>query len=122
MLFSRALGFALSPGGVCIERKHLLHVLEHVVEQAAAEGALLELSLVPVHGLLVGLEVAVKVCLLMGLGAGLGVGMVVVMVTGRLKVFEYVVEVEVEGLEVLVEVVAPSHATGTAATSSVAPS
>lgn len=52
----------------------LLHVVKHVIKQSIPEASLLKLSSVPVHGLLVGLEGAVKMSLLMGLVLRVSVG------------------------------------------------
>lgn len=116
MLLGRTLEPVLSPGVVSAEREHLLQVLEHVVKDSAAETPLLKVPPVSVHGLLVGLEVAVKVSLLVALILGVEVVLVPLLVLAKVvKVFEDVVEVE--GLVVLSEVVlAPSSAS----TSSVA--
>lgn len=125
LLFTRGtLEPAPAPGTMGIEREHLLQILEHIVEDSSCSTKvlLLELSLVPVGGLLVGLEVSVKVSLLVGLGMGIclgmGVGMgirvgvvvvvavmvvvIVMWLSELVKVFEKVVKVE--RLEVLVEV------------------
>lgn len=114
VLLSRALESALSPGAVRVKGEHLLQVLEHIIKESSAEGPLLKLSLLSVHSLPMGLEVAVKVSLLVGLIMGVVVGVEVVLVllllllTKMVKVFEDVIKVEVEGLEVLVEVVLAS--------------
>lgn len=103
VLLPRALKSAVSPGTVRIEGEHLLQVLEHVIEQSSPEGPLLKLSPLPVHGLPVSLEVAVRVSLLVGFTVGVEVVLVSLLLTKRVKVFEEVIKVE--GLEVLVEVV-----------------
>lgn len=110
MLLGRTLEPVLSPGALRVEREHLLQVLEHVVKESAAETPLLKVPPVSVHGLLVGLEVAVKVSLLVALILGVEVVLVPLLVLAKVvKVFEDVVEVE--GLVVLSEVVrAPSSA------------
>lgn len=98
VLLRRALEPAL--GSVRVEREHLFQVLEHVVEESTAEALPVELSPVPVHGLLVGLEVTVKVSLLVSLILGVKAVLVVLLVA---KVFENVIKVK--GLEVLSEVI-----------------
>lgn len=119
MLLSRAVESALSPGTVSVKGEHPLQVLKHVIKESSAKAPLLKLPLLSVHSLLMGLEVAVKVSLLVGLilGVGMRMGMSVSMsmslgvkvvlvsvwLTKVVKVFEDVIEVE--GLEVLVEVV-----------------
>lgn len=110
VLLGRTLEPVLSPGAVRVEREHLLQVLEHVVKESVAETPLLKLPPVSVHGLLVGLEVAVKVSLLVALILGVEVVLVPLLVLAKVvKVFEDVVEVE--GLVVMSEVVrAPSFA------------
>lgn len=112
MLLSRALEFVLSPGAVRVKGEHLLQVLEHIIKESSAKGLLLKPSL-SVHSLPMGLEVAVKVPLLVGLIlgvvlVGVKVLLVLLLLTKMVKVFEDVVEVEVEGLEVVVEVVVAS--------------
>lgn len=101
MLLGRALKPALSPGGVPVKGEHLLQVLEHVVEKS--ESGVLEDAALLVHGLSVGLEVAVEVSLLVRLVVGVEV-VLVSLLAERVEVFEDVVEVE--GLVVLLEVVA----------------
>lgn len=73
-----------------VKREHLLHVLKHVIKEFSTKGAL-EVSLVPVLGLLMGLEVAVEGPLVMG----------VLVMTEQVRVSEQVIKVEVK---VLVEV------------------
>lgn len=63
----------------------------------------MELPPVPIHGLLVGLEVAVKVPLLVGLILGVKVVVVALLVTEMVEVFENVIKVK--GLEVFFEVI-----------------
>lgn len=101
MLLGRALKPAPSAGSLRVKGEHLLQVLEHVVKESLAEAPLLKASPVAVHGVPVSLEVVVEVSLLVGLTLGVEV----VVLTERVHVFEDVVEVEVEGLEVLPEVV-----------------
>lgn len=74
-----------------VERKHLFQVLKHVVKKSATKATLMELPPVSVHGLLVGLEVAVKVSLLVGLILGVKVVLVPLLVV---KVFEDVIKVK----------------------------
>lgn len=105
MLLSRAVESALSPGTVRVKGEHLLQVLEHVIEKSSAKAPLLKLPPLPVHSLPMGLEVAVEVSLLVGLVLGVKVVLVSLLLTKMVKVFEDVIKVEVEGLEVLVEVV-----------------
>lgn len=100
VLLGRALKRALSPGSVRVKGEHLLQVLKHVVKEPLAEAPLLKASPVAVHGVPVGLEVAVEVSLLVGLALGVEV---MLMLIERVGLFEEVVEVE--GLEVLPEVV-----------------
>lgn len=111
VLLRRALEPAL--GSVRVEREHLFQVLEHVVKESPTEALAMDLSPVPVHGLLVGLEVAVKVPLLVGLMLGVKVVLVVllVVVVVLAEVFENVIKVK--GLEVLSEVIVASVATTT---------
>lgn len=113
VLLSRALESAVSPGTVCVEGEHLLQVLKHVIKDSSTEAALLKLSPLSVHSLPMGLEVAVKVPLLVGVTLGMGVKVVLVslLLTKGLVVFEDVIEVEVEGLVVLVEVVVAASST-----------
>lgn len=107
MLLPRALESTVSPGAVRVKGEHLLQVLKHVIKESSAEAPLLKLSLLSVHGLPVGLEVAVEVSLLVVLVAlVLGVEVVLVLVTKSVKIFENVIKVE--GLVVLVEVVVAS--------------
>lgn len=73
-----------------VKREHLLHVLKHVIKECSTKGAP-EVSLVPVLGLLVGLEVAVEGPLVMG----------VLVMTEQVRVSEQIIKVEVK---VLVEV------------------
>lgn len=116
VLLGRAPEPRLAPGAVCVEGEHLLQVLKHVVkEAAAAEAALLKVPLVSVHGLLVGLEVAVKVSLVAALVVGVEV-VLVPLLPKVVGVFEEVVKVE--RLIVLSEVVM-SSSSATAATSAV---
>lgn len=117
VLLRRALEPAL--GSVRVEREHLFQVLEHVVKESPTEALTMDLSPVPVHGLLVGLEVAVKVPLLVGLILGVKVVLVVllVVVVVLAKVFENVIKVK--GLEVLSEVIVASVATTTSSSSPV---
>lgn len=105
MLLPRALESALSSGTVRIKGEHLFQVLKHVVKQSSTERPLLKLSPLPVHGLPVSLEMAVRVSLLVGMTVGVEVVLVLVLLllTKWVIVFEKVIEVE--GLEVLVEVV-----------------
>lgn len=110
VLLRRALEPAL--GSVRVEREHLFQVLKHVVKESTAEALPVELSPVPVHGLLVGLEVTVKVSLLVSLILGVKAVLVVLLVA---KVFENVIKVK--GLKVLSEVIV---AATSAASSSVA--
>lgn len=110
VLLGRALEPRLAPGAVCVEGEHLLQVLKHVVKEsavaaAAAEAALLKVPLVPVHGLLVGLEVAVKVSLVAALVVGVEV-VLVPLLPEVVGIFEEVVKVE--RLIVLSEVVMSS--------------
>lgn len=111
VLLGRAPEPGLAPGAVCVEGEHLLQVLKHVVKESAvsaaiAEGALLEVPLVPVHGLLVGLEVAVKVPLVAPLLAGVEVVLVPLLLLLLAKVVGFSKEVvKVERLIVLPEVV-----------------
>lgn len=100
---SRALKPALSPRVVHVKGEHLLQVLKHVIKESSSEAPLLSLPPLPVHSLLVGLEVAVKMSLLVGLVLGVKVVLVWLLVAEEVKVFEDVVKVE--RLEVLVEVV-----------------
>lgn len=104
------LGRALEPalGSVRVEREHLFQVLEHVVKESPSEALAMDLSPVPVHGLLVGLEVAVKVSLLVGLMLGVKVVLVVLVVVVA-EVFENVIKVK--RLEVLSEVIVASVTT-----------
>lgn len=76
-----------------VKREHLLHVLKHVIKEFSTKGAL-EVSLVPVLGLLMGLEVAVEGPLVMGM-------MGVLVMTEQVRVSEQIIKVEVK---VLVEV------------------
>lgn len=99
-----------APGAVRVEGEHLLQVLKHVVEQSATEALLLELPPLPAGGLAVGLEVALKVPPLVGLMVGVVVVVLVLLLTERVS--EEVVEVE--GLEVLVEVVVGASAAAAA--------
>lgn len=92
------------------EGKHFLQVLEHVVEQSSAKAPLLKPSPLPVHRLLMSLKVAVEVSLLVCLIMRVEVVMVSLLLTKRVKVFEDVIEIEVEGLVVLPEVVAAAAA------------
>lgn len=101
VLLRRALESAL--GSVRVEREHLFQVLKHVVKESGAKAPLMELPPVPVHGLLVGLEVAVKVSLLVGLMLGVKVMLVALLVAEMVEFFEDVIKVE--GLEVLFEVI-----------------
>lgn len=101
MLLGRALKPAPGPGSVRVKGEHLLQVLEHVVKESLAEAPLLKAPPVAVHGVAVSLEVLVQVSLLVGLTLRVEV----VVLAERVRVFEDVVEVEVEGLEVLPEVV-----------------
>lgn len=100
MLLPRALEPALSPGVVRVEGKHLLQVLKHVVKESATKAALLKLPPLSVHGLPVGLEVAVEVSLLLGVGVGVEVVLVPLMLllvaTEVVVVFKEVVKVEVK--------------------------
>lgn len=112
VLLRRALEPAL--GSVRVEREHLFQVLEHVIEESPTEALPMDLSPVPVHGLLVGLEVAVKVSLLVGLILGVKVVLVVLVVVA--EVFENVIKVK--GLEVLSEVIVASVTTTTTSSSS----
>lgn len=105
VLLRRALKPALSPGGVRVEGEHLLQVFEHVVKHPVAEAPRLKAPAVAVHGLAVRLEVAVEVAFLVGLVLGVEVVLMLLLLIERVVVFEEVVEVEVEGLEVLPEVV-----------------
>lgn len=116
MLLRRALKSALGPGSVGVEGEHFLQVLEHVVEHSSAEAPLLEASPLPVHRLLVSLEVAVKVSLLVRLM--MRVEVVLVLLTKRVKVFEDVIEIEVEGLVVLPEVVVVAAAASSTSSTS----
>lgn len=102
MLLRRALKPAVSPGGVPVEGEHLLQVLEHVVEDPAPEAGVLKHPPLLVHGLSVGLEVAVEVSFLVRLVVGVEVVLVSLLAEG-VKVFENVIEVE--GLVVLFEVI-----------------
>lgn len=113
VLLCRALEPAL--GSVRVEREHLFQVLEHVVKESTTEALPMDLSPVPVHGLLVGLEVAVKVSLLVSLILGVKVVLVVVLVVA--EVFENVIKVK--GLEVLSEVIVASVTTTSSSSSSV---
>lgn len=88
---------------MCVEREHLFQVLKHVIKKSATEAPLMELPPVSIHGLLVGLEVAVKVSLLVGLILGVKVVLVALLVAEMVKVFENVIKVK--GLEVLFEVI-----------------
>lgn len=103
VLLRRALEPALR--SVRVEREHLFQVLEHVVKESTTEALPMDLSPVPVHGLLVGLEVAVKVSLVVGLILGVKVVLVVLVA----EVFENVIKVK--GLEVLSEVIVGSVST-----------
>lgn len=103
MLLPRALESALSSGTVRIKGEHLFQVLKHVVKQSSTERPLLKLSPLPVHGLPMSLEMAVRVSLLVGMTVGVEVVLVLLLLTKWVIVFEKVIEVE--GLEVLVEVV-----------------
>lgn len=107
VLLCRALESAVSPGAVRAKGEHLLQVLKHIIKESSTKGPLLKLSSLPVHSLLVDLEVGVKVCLLVGLM--LGVGVKVVLLSKKVIVFEDVIKVE--GLEVLVEVVVTTSST-----------
>lgn len=104
VLLRRALEPAL--GSVRVEREHLFQVLEHVIKESPTEALPMDLSPVPVHGFLVGLEVAIKVSLLVGLILGVKVLVVVVVVV---EVFEHVIKVK--GLEVLSKVIVASVTT-----------
>ncbi len=119
VLLPRALESALSPGAVRVEGEHLLQVLKHVIKESSAEAPLLELPPLPVHSLPVGLEVAVKVSLLVGLVLGVRVKVLVVslLLTERVRVFEHVIKVEVEGMVVLVEVVVASSSSSSSSSS-----
>lgn len=104
MLLCRALESAVCPGAVRVEGEHFLQVLKHVIKHStSSEGALLKLPPLPVHVLLLGLEVAVKVSLLVGLMMGVKVVLMSLMLTEVVKVFEKVIKVE--GLEVLLKVI-----------------
>lgn len=121
VLLGRGAEPRLAPGAVCVEGEHLLQVLKHVVKEsaaaaAAAEAALLEVPLVSVHGLLVGLEVAVKVSLVAALVVGVEVVLVPLLLPEVVGLFEEVVEVE--RLIVLSEVVMLSPSAAAAATTS----
>lgn len=99
----------VSPGGVRIKGEHLLQVLKHVVKESSAKAPLPTL---PVHGVLVSLKVAIKMSLLVGMIVGIGVKVVLVslLLTKNVRVSENVIKVEVEGLEVLLEVIVPTAA------------
>lgn len=88
-----------------VKGEHLLQVLKHVIKESRAEAPLLKLPLVSVHGLLMGLEVVVKVSLLVALILGVKVVVVLLLPAKRVKVFEDVIKVEVKGLVVLLEVI-----------------
>lgn len=105
MLLCRALESAVCPGAVRVEGEHFLQVLKHVIKHSttSSKGALLKLPPLPVHVLLLGLEVAVKVSLLVGLMMGVKVVLMPLMLTEVVKVFEKVIKVE--GLEVLFKVI-----------------
>lgn len=110
VLLPRAVESALSPGTVRVEGEHLLQVLKHVIKESSAKATLLKPPLMSVHSLLVSLEVFVKVSLLVSLILRVGVEVVLVslLLTKMVKVFEDVIEIEVERLVVLVEVVITS--------------
>lgn len=117
VLLGRAPEPGLAPGAVRVEGEHLLQVLKHVIEESsavAAEAALLKVPLVSVHGLLVGLEVAVKVSLV----AALVVGVEVVLVPLLLLLLLPEEVVKVERLVVLSEVVMASSSSSATTTSS----
>lgn len=106
-----------------IKGEHLLQVFEHVIKESFAKTSLLKPLPVSIHGLLMSLEVAVKVSFLVGLIMGVGVGVEVVLVllvlAKRVRVFENVIKVEVEGVEVLVEVIVAAT-TASSSSSSIA--
>lgn len=110
VLLPRVLEFVLSPC-VRVEGEHLLQVLKHIVEDAAAatERSLLKLSPVSVHGLAVGLGMSFKVSLVMSLmvcEVRVGVKVVLLLMLAKMvKVFQNVIKVEIKGLKVLAEVV-----------------
>lgn len=110
VLLGRSPEPGLASGAVCVEGEHLLQVLKHVVKESfatAAEAALLKVPLVSVHGLLVGLEVAVKVSLVAALVLGVEVVLVPLLLLPEVVgLFEEVVKVE--RLVVLSEVVMAS--------------
>lgn len=91
-----------------VKGEHLLQVLKHVIKESPAEAPLLKLPLVSVHGLLMGLEVAVKVSLLVALILGVKVVVMLLLLAKMVKVFEDVIKVEVKGLVVLLEVIVTS--------------
>lgn len=86
---------------MCVEGEHLFQVLKHVIK--ATEAPLMELPPVSIHGLLVGLKVAVKVSLLVSLFLGVKVVLVLLLVAKMVELFENVIKVK--GLEVLSEVI-----------------
>lgn len=88
---------------MCVEREHLFQVLKHVIKKSATEVFLMELPPVSIHGLLVGLEVAVKVSLLVALILGVKVMLVALLVAEMVEVFESVIKVK--GVKVLSEVI-----------------
>lgn len=111
VLLPCVLEFVLSPC-VRVEGEHLLQVLKHIVEDAAAaatERSLLKLSPVSVHGLAVGLGMSFKVSLVMSLmvcEVRVGVKVVLLLMLAKMvKVFQNVIKVEIKGLKVLAEVV-----------------
>lgn len=91
-----------------VKGEHLLQVLKHVVKESSTKAALLKAPPLPVHGLLVSLEVAIKVFLLVSLMGVKVVVLLLMLMTKRVKVFENVIKVE--GLEVLFEVIVPAAA------------
>ena len=86
-----------------VEGEHLLQVIKHVIKQSFTSKATLEWPLVSaLGGLLVGMELTLKVPLVVGVLVV--VVLLLLLLAERVKVCKHVVEVEAEGL--VVEVLA----------------